>query len=339
MKRKRCNSYHDTIWPKRRTEETANVIYASEANVWGKVERIHVGEKRFRYAESPATCDIVLCHQEFKITTGSESHTLPSVEEFSDSHYCKAKSLCNYTAYVPSLEAGKPFPKIIQRERAGKDVTGESDSGDEQVPDHPCVPPFSAEELPVVQEKYHAFCDSYLQAVAVGFSNAVGKRFMEKLFSYALMCTEEQDTRFLPIQSTSTGPAQPGASVVKWSLPRKTLKTTSATSTVCETREPYADVVVYDRKTCLNVIVVEVKGSDEPCEAQNNEQMVGLWGKEQLCMLGLEVKDGKVLPKVLALEGKTMKMYFLEELDLETATGICSLMEIIVSFITYVVYC
>ena len=124
--------------------------------MWSKVERIHVGEKSFRYAESPATCDIVLCHQEFKITTGSESHTLPSVEEFSDSHYCKAKSLCNYTAYVPSLEAGKPFPKIIQRERAGKDVT-ESDSGDEQVPDHPCVPPFSAEELPVVQEKYHAF--------------------------------------------------------------------------------------------------------------------------------------------------------------------------------------
>ena len=82
-----------------------------------------------------------------------------------------------------------------------------------------------------------------------------------------------------------------------------------------------------------------MKGSDQPCEAQNNEQMVGLWGKEQLCMLGLEVKDGKVLPKVLALEDKTMKMYFLEELDLETATGICSLMEIIVSFITYVVYC
>ena len=165
---------------------------------------------------------------------------------------------------------------------------------------------------------------------------------MEKLFSYALMCTEEQDTRFLPIQSTSTGPAQPGASEVKWSLPRKTLRTTSATSTVCETRERYADVVVYDRKTCLNVIVVEVKSSDqpEPSEAQNNEQMVGLWGKEQLCMLGLEVKeDGKVLPKVLALEDKTMKMFFLEELDLETATGICRLMEIIVSFITYVVYC
>ena len=93
---------------------------------------------------------------------------------------------------------------------------------------------------------------------------------------------------------------------------------------VCETRERYADVVVYDRKTCLNVIVVEVKGSDQPCEAQNNEQMVGLWGKEQLCMLGLEVKDGKVLPKVLSLEDKTMKMYFLEELDLETETATCT---------------
>ena len=173
----------------------------------------------------------------------------------------------------------------------------------------------------------------------MGFSNAVGKRFMEKLFSYALMCTEEQDTRFLPIQSTSTGPAQPGASEVKWSLPRKTLRTTSATSTVCETCERYADVVVYHRKTCLYVIVVEVKGSDQPSEAQNNEQMVGLWGKEQLCMLGLEVKHGKVLPKVLALEHETMKMFFLEELDLETVTDICRLMKIIVSFITYVMNC
>ena len=85
-------------------------------------------------------------------------------------------------------------PKIIQRERVGKDVTRESDSGDEQVPDLPCVTPFSAEELPVVQEKYRAFCYSYLQAVTVGFSNAVGKRFMEKLVFYALMCTEEQNT-------------------------------------------------------------------------------------------------------------------------------------------------
>ena len=96
--------------------------------------------------------------------------------------------------------------------------------------------------------------------------------------------------------------------------------------------------MVYDCKTCLTVIVVEVKGSDQPSEAHNNEQMVGLWQKEQLCMLGLEVKDGKVMPKVLVLEDETMKMFFLEELDLNTVTGIRCLMKIIVSFITYVMY-
>ena len=61
--------------------------------------------------------------------------------------------ITQHNNYVPSLEEGKAFPKIVRRERAGKDVTGEADSGDEQVPDLPCVPPFSAEELPVVEEK------------------------------------------------------------------------------------------------------------------------------------------------------------------------------------------
>ena len=46
------------------------------------------------------------------------------------------------------------------------------------------------------------------------------------------------------------------------------------------------------------------------------------------------MKGGKVLPKVLVLEDETMKMFFLEELDLETVTGIRRLMKI--SVVRYV---
>ena len=60
----------------------------------------------------------------------------------------------------------------------------------------------------------------------------------------------------------------------------------------------------YDKITFINVMVSEVKESENSAiEAQNNEQMLGLWKGSQQAMLGLEVYGHCVRPKVLSLNG------------------------------------
>ena len=74
------------------------------------------------------------------------------------------------------------------------------------------------------------------------------------------------------IISTSTGFTQPGATVLKWHVPRNPLRSDSNSCqvksvTIC--RERYADGVIYNGREAMNEVVCEVK-NDEFDEDEEN---------------------------------------------------------------------
>ena len=98
---------------------------------------------------------------------------------------------------------------------------------------------------------------------------------------------------------------------------------------------------MYDTHTQQNVIVVEVKSDPEvAAKSQNNEQIVGLWGDEQVVMLGLEVKGYTVTPKVLLkIESESaMQMMYLQNISVLSGNGLLKLAKLMVAFMTFVDY-
>lgn len=120
------------------------------------------------------------------------------------------------------------------------------------------------------------------------YNNSVEKQFLDAAWEYANLCSHHDATtscQFLFLPTTSTGGPQHGTMYVKWSLPKKELKSTGP---IIKLNERYADHVVYDRVNVINVNVSEVKESEDyAIESQKNEQMLGLWRDSQHVMLGL----------------------------------------------------
>ena len=148
-------------------------------------------------------------------------------------------------------------------------------------------------------------------------------------------------SQFLYLYSTSTGAVQPGAMYVKWSLPKRVLKSTGPAAgelRIIKLNERYADHVVYDGVNIINVNVSEVEESeDSAIESQNNEQMLGLWRGSQQVMLGLEVYSNRVRPKILLLYGGSLNMCYLKELDLTKANDLMNLVKLMMAFLICVI--
>ena len=181
--------------------------------------------------------------------------------------------------------------------------------------------------------------------MAMGLYSCVGKEFLDAVGEYVDLSTRRDVTatsQFLYLHNTSTGEPQPGALYIKWSVPTRELRSTSSAAVTrnIKTNERYADNVTYDKITFINVMVSEVKESeDSGIEAQNNEQMLGLWKSSQQAMLGLEVYGHCVRPKVLSLNEETLNMCYLKELDLAQRNDLSSLVKLMIAFIICVDYC
>lgn len=101
----------------------------------------------------------------------------------------------------------------------------------------------------------------------------------------------------------------------------------------------YADHVIYDRNTFINVVVSEVKESAESAiEAQNNEQMLGLWKKSQQAMLGIEARGQILTPKILYLKDENLTMCYLKSLDIGLGSDLQKLAKLITAFFICVCY-
>lgn len=170
----------------------------------------------------------------------------------------------------------------------------------------------------------------------------MGKHFLDNISIFADLCTQLDVTRrsmFLHTHNTSKGAPQPGAFWVKWSLPKKVNLSQGGHLRSIIPRERYADNIVYDRNTFINVLVAEVKESEESAiEAQNNEQMLGLWKPSQQVMLGIEAQGQILRPKVLYSIGGKLTMYYLKDLHLDNGDDLMMFAKLIMAFLTCVSY-
>ena len=181
------------------------------------------------------------------------------------------------------------------------------DSDGEDIPDPEIIPEFDDAKLVLVRVAFKRLFNAYKRAMALGLYNCVGKEFLDAVGEYVDLCTRNvtASSQFLYLHNTSPGEPQPGGTYIKWSVPTRELRSTSSAAVTrnIKTNERYADVT-YDKITFINVMVSEVKESENSAiEAQNNEQMLGLWKGSQQAMLGLEVYGHCVRPKVLSLNG------------------------------------
>jgi hypothetical protein len=235
--------------------------------------------------------DLSLALGTFKINNSKCEVNLPC-RPVQKELFIKAKFLYEQVLAFPNMKESTDY-MIICHGRAARLAEPESDG--EDIPDPGCIPAFNDEELVAVRIHFRNLFDAYTRAMDIGLYNCVGKYFLDAVGQYVDLCTRLDSTtpsHFLYTHNTSTGSPQPGALYIKWSLQSKGVKT----------NERYADNITYDKHNFMNVIVSKVEEDEESAiEAQNNEQMFGLWKGSQQAMLGLEAQGHTVRPKVLSL--------------------------------------
>ena len=341
VSRKRTRDYSESMWPKRMKVECCNTLFASTEGSWNTLESVTIGETQYNYRQyQECDYDLKLCNSTFTIKSNDFMVNVPCrpVEE---KLFLKAKFLYEQVLAFPRINTDTDHV-IACYARAAREA--KSDSDDEQIPDPAILPAFSDTELPVVKVLFKKFFNTYTRAMIIGLYNCVGKQFLEAAWEYADLCSRHDVTtssQFLYLYSTSTGPLQPGAMYVKWSLPKMVLKSTGPAAgelRIIKLNERYADHVAYDRVNIINVNVSEVEESeDSAIESQNNEQMLGLWRGSQQVMLGLEVYSNRVRPKILLLDGGSLNMCYLKELDLTKANDLMNLVKLMMAFLICVI--
>ena len=176
----------------------------------------------------------------------------------------------------------------------------------------------------------------------IGLFNAVGKEFLDSAWEYMDLCQSSlaNSSKFKYFHNTSKGESQPGAMFVKWSPPPPPRDLRSGIDNrIIQTNERYADHVVYDKVNIINVNVSKVKENAESAiEAQNNEQMLGLWKGSQQVMLGLEVHGNSVRPKILALCSIEKHMFYLKELNIAKNEDLVELLKLMSALLICVNY-
>ena len=344
--RKRPRHYSEKIWPMRGNPSDSNVIYAAQEGGWESVESVTINGTIYEYNELEE-CDyeLYLSSGIFKIKSESEAAelSLPCKPVDCDA-YRRAKFLYEKVAILPNLSRGSGGADseahvITCRARPGREA--DTDSGGDDIPDPPIIPVYTEAQMGVVNFVFNnCLLVNYKSAMAVGLYNCVGKYFLDGISTFADLCTRAnitQGSNFMCRHNTSTGSPQPGAFWVKWSIPKKGNLTEGSRSIV--QRERYADHIIYDRSTSINVVVGEVKESAESAiEAQNNEQMLGLWKPSQQAMLGIEAHGQILRPKILYLNGGKFTMCYLKSLELGLGSDLQKLAKLIMAFFICVRY-
>lgn len=338
--RKRPRHYSEKIWPMRRDPSDSNIIHAAREGGWESVESVTINGITYEYIQLEE-CDyeLYLSGGTFKIKSEAAELSLSCKTPVDCEAYCRAKFLSDKVALLPNLSrSGSAVPHFSCRARPGRPANTDSDGDD--IPDLPIVPVYTEEQMGVVNFVFNNCLLNYKSAMEVGLYNCVGKYFLESISTLADLCTQADVTKgsnFMCRHNTSTGSPQPGAFWIKWSIPRKVNCTEGSISIV--QRERYADSIVYDRNTSINVVVAEVKESAESAiEAQNNEQMLGLWRPSQRAMLGIEAQGQILRPKILYLNGGRFTMCFLKSLELGLGNDMQKLAKLIMAFLICVRY-
>ena len=282
-----------------------------------------VGTETYRFSEhAGAKYQLILSNNTFTVFTATRDFSV-ECNPLDASSYGKALLLARQAEALPRVRQGY----IIEQREARKRTVPTSDSDDEQIPNAEIVPAFSVVEFAQVQHMFDVLYRRYSSALTHGFYNALGKFFLHSLGQYANCCCANPFQHEC-LHSTAKGAFQPGAFFLKWAVPARKGGTT------VYMRERYADAVIYDTSLCLNKVVCEIKGDkDDHPESQSNEQMVGLWKRGQVAMLGLEFSGESVRPKVLLLVSNAMHMFYLPTFNLHNPSALTELTWLITAFL------
>ena len=337
-KRKR-KDYSENVWPKRMKKGLSNILVAEKEGMYDTVESVIIQGKKYTYNQYPnCKYDLTLCHKTLEIDTGTFKINIPCEPPTEDDlRFDKAKFLYKQVKSFPQITDVNNHHLRCRPHRRAR--LRESDSDDEHIIDHEVLPEFDDVQLAVVNVFFKRFFAAHEAALKVGLFNAVGKEFLDSAWEYLDLC-QSSSSKFKYLHNTAKGKSEPGAMFVKWSLPQREFRSSTDTdSRKVLTNERYADHIVYDKVDIINVCVLEVKEKTEsPIEAQNNEQMLGLWKGSQQVMLGLEVNGYSVRPKILALIGMEMQMFYLEERNINKMEEFYELLKLMAAFLICVNY-
>ena len=213
-----------------------------------------------------------------------------------------------------------------------------SDSDDEQVPDPEIPPAYTEAELSVLNHIYSKkLWPCFQEAVRHHFQNAQGKHFFTALGDF-LNCVHPPDLQSCYRSTHSTNPsgeAQPGC----WKLQLTELepkRLRQQPKPVSKSQLRVADYVLYDVRNAMYCIVGEIKSDVTSATAQQLEQMVGLFRKNQKAMLGFTCNPCALVPRILTQQGGFLRLYQLEGVSLEDATSLAYFAEVFLAFASIV---
>ncbi len=325
-------------WPKKTPKTECNTITALVADKWSTVESITIGGmKKYGFIELNCDYELLLCHGILTLSGGGTTINVPC-RSLNSTFFERAKLLYNSLGKFPQIDK---FVKAQCTEYQPQVNPGEThDSDGEEITDFERLPEYTECELSVLNYLGRMFFNVYKVAINVGLFNCIGKEFMKYACEYANMCYFKgyENSPYLHLYSTATGEYQPGGLAVNWKTPKRILRTSSE-DTVEDSGDRYADFVVFNHASDINVVVAEIKEKvDNPIRSQNNEQMLGLWRSKQNVMLGFELRGKTAKPKILILEGNEFVMCYLNELDMESSSDLKIFLKFIIAFNSCVTY-
>ena len=317
-------------WPTRAT--ATNVIFCSKEGKWKTVDYVVINKKKHKFCVvQDCTYNLIMSDNIFQISEGGCYRAVPCTQN-GEEVYAKAKHLYNQVKYFKKMTRG--FTRCTPYRSP---CTDNNESEDTEI-----KPAFDAEQTAVVNFLFKELHEMYDIAIKAGLFNCIGKRFLRLVGEYIRLCFigSPKEEVIKSLLNTSKGSLQPGACLIKWSVLKRIIKSNTEQDQRCiVTNERYADNVVYDAEKDINIIVSEVKESfNDATKAQNNEQMLGLWKKNQQAMLGLQFNGLIVIPKVLLLQSDGFHLYYLPELNVSNNDAFCDLLYLMLAFLSIVNY-
>ena len=224
----------------------------------------------------------------------------------------KAEQLLNHLLKMFKLP--NTMPEFSPEVRSGG--SGESDSGDEDVPVDKEIPNvFSDIDKGVVQLVSDSVWRYYKRPLESSFSNGPGK-FMSHLGTLLAQCI--RGNRYESSHTTKAGgngPAgvkdmQAGSTIVKYVMIKRTTRNSSGQEeSLSSGKRRFSDVSTYDHTKEMYVVAGELTSEGDKAYSQNLEQMLGLWRARQRFMLGWTINPVNVFIRVLVREGDDLTLY------------------------------
>lgn len=218
--------------------------------------------------------------------------------------------------------------------------SGQSDSGDENVPLAPSITSsFSIEDVAIIN---HLFGEVWRHYKTIrSFTNGPGKYFMEYLIRY-LGCvfgpTSPKFDRFQCMHSTTSGGSGPisekdtqaGSSKIKRFVLKHDTRA-AGPKYVCTDVKRYSDTSTFDHEKQWYIKSGEIKSSNDAASHQNLEQMIGLWRAEQKFILGYTVNPSNIHFRLLVREEDSFYPYTL--MVNNTINNLIQLGEVYIAFL------